>query len=72
MKLFLLLIILAIYILPTYLAFRFNHPRRAAITVVNIFGGLFYGIGWGIALTWVFVRDAETSKSVDILSKKEG
>ncbi|GIT98812.1 superinfection immunity protein [Sulfurovum sp. TSL1] len=62
MKLFLLLIVLAIYMLPTYLAYRLNHPRKAAITVVNIFGGLFYGIGWVVALTWVFVRDGKLSK----------
>jgi Superinfection immunity protein len=46
-----LLIIGAIYVAPTLLAFRRNHPNRWIILVINVaFGGTI--IGWGIALVW--------------------
>jgi hypothetical protein len=45
------LIIGAIYIAPTFVAFRRNHPNRWIIMVINIaFGGTV--IGWGIAMVW--------------------
>ena len=45
------LIIGAIYISPTFIAFRRNHPNRWIILVVNIaFGGTV--VGWGIAMVW--------------------
>jgi hypothetical protein len=40
-----------IYIMPSIIAFRRNHPNRWIILVINIaFGGTI--IGWGIALVW--------------------
>lgn len=40
-----------VFVLPTIIAFRRQHPNRWAITVVNVFlGGS--GIGWGVALIW--------------------
>lgn len=43
------LIIGAIYVAPTFIAFRRNHPNRWIILVINIaFGGTI--IGWGIAM----------------------
>lgn len=45
------LIIGAIYIAPTFVAFRRNHPNRWIIMVINVaFGGTI--IGWGIAMVW--------------------
>jgi Superinfection immunity protein len=45
------LIIGVIYIAPTFVAFRRNHPNRWIILVINVaFGGTV--IGWGIALVW--------------------
>jgi len=45
------LLIGTIYILPSILAFRRNHPNRWIIFVINIaFGGTI--IGWGVALAW--------------------
>lgn len=45
------LIMGAIYIAPTFVAFRRNHPNRWIIMVINIaFGGTI--IGWGIAMVW--------------------
>lgn len=40
-----------IYIIPSFVAFRRNHPNRWIILVINLaFGGTI--IGWGIALVW--------------------
>ncbi|WP_213736029.1 superinfection immunity protein [Bradyrhizobium sp. dw_411] len=45
------LIVGIIYIMPSIVAFRRNHPNRWIILVINIaFGGTV--IGWGIALVW--------------------
>jgi uncharacterized membrane protein (DUF485 family) len=45
------LIVGVIYIMPSIIAFRRNHPNRWIILVINIaFGGTI--IGWGIALVW--------------------
>lgn len=45
------LIIGFIYVIPTFIAFRRNHPNRWLILLVNIvFGGTI--LGWGIALAW--------------------
>lgn len=45
------LIIGAIYIAPTFVAFKRNHPNRWIIMVINVaFGGTI--IGWGIAMVW--------------------
>jgi hypothetical protein len=46
-----LLIAAIVYIIPTIVAFRRNHPNRWIILVINVaFGGTV--IGWGIALVW--------------------
>ena len=40
-----------IYIVPSIVAFRRNHPNRWLILVINIvFGGTI--LGWGVALVW--------------------
>ncbi|MCK1389004.1 superinfection immunity protein [Bradyrhizobium sp. 21] len=45
------LIIGIIYIAPSIVAFRRNHPNRWIILIVNVaFGGTI--IGWGIAMVW--------------------
>lgn len=45
------LIVGIIYIMPSIVAFRRNHPNRWIILVINVaFGGTI--IGWGIALVW--------------------
>jgi hypothetical protein len=45
------LILGVVYIVPSIVAFRRNHPSRWIILVINIaFGGTI--IGWGIALAW--------------------
>lgn len=45
------LVIGIIYIAPTIVAFRRNHPNRWIIMVINVaFGGTI--IGWGVAMVW--------------------
>jgi hypothetical protein len=45
------LVVGIVYILPSIVAFRRNHPNRWIILVINVaFGGTI--IGWGIALAW--------------------
>lgn len=45
------LIVGIIYIVPSIVAFRRNHPNRWIILVINVaFGGTL--IGWGVALVW--------------------
>ena len=47
----LLILIVAIYMLPTLIANARDHPRRRQITVVNILFGWTL-IGWLIAFFW--------------------
>ena len=49
------LIFLPLAFLPTIIAIHKNHPYKIAIILVNIFGGLLYGLGWLIALVWCFI-----------------
>jgi len=52
--LFFFLIGLGIFFIPTYFAHKKNHPAKIAIILTNILAGVIYGIGWFIALIWVF------------------
>ena len=45
------ILIIFIYILPSYIAFKNQHPNRWVILVINIvFGGSL--IGWLVAMVW--------------------
>lgn len=50
------LLLLPIGFLPTIIAIKKDHPQKVAIILVNIFGGAFWGIGWFIAIVWVFMK----------------
>ncbi|MEZ9399012.1 superinfection immunity protein [Vibrio splendidus] len=41
-----------IFLLPTTIARRKNHPHKTAIATLNIVGSIFFGTGWLIALIW--------------------
>jgi len=58
------LIGLAIFFIPTYFAYKKNHPAKIAIILTNILGGIIYGIGWFIALIWVFNGAEKKYKTV--------
>ena len=55
------LAIMPLAFLPTIIAIRKNHPYKVAIILLNIFGGLLYGLGWLIALIWCFILPKATS-----------
>lgn len=50
-----LLIICALYIAPTVIAFRGNHPNRWIIAVINIVFGATL-LGWLVAMVWALQR----------------
>lgn len=53
--------VLMIFLIPTVLAVRKNHPHKVPIILVNLIGGLLYGVGWLIALVWVLISPSSSS-----------
>ncbi|MYB16038.1 MAG: superinfection immunity protein [Chloroflexi bacterium] len=51
----LMVVLTAIYLIPTALAFYREHPNAVAIAVVNVILGLAFGVGWLAALVWTLV-----------------
>ena len=43
---------IALYVLPTAIAFSRKKKHRWIIAVINILGGLIYGVPWLISLVW--------------------
>jgi len=75
-----LLSILTIY-LSNYFATTKNHPAKTSIMITNIVGGVFYGIGWiialigffftGMTLTWFAIINLAIGIILGILTFKE-
>jgi hypothetical protein len=66
------LIILPLAFLPTIIAIRKNHPYKVAIILLNLFGGLVYGLGWFAALIWCFiVPKADSGPAVGVADELE-
>ena len=63
MEIIILLVLLPLFFLPTIIAVKKDHPHRIPIILVNILGGLFFGVGWLIALIWCFIEPSETQSS---------
>ena len=55
-QLVIILILIPLIFLPTIIAIKKNHPYKIAIILINIFGGMLWGIGWLVALVWCFVE----------------
>lgn len=53
--LFIILLGLALYVLPSGLALQRGHPNAAAIVVVNLLLGWTF-VGWVAALAWSLTR----------------
>ena len=47
---------LALFALPTIIAYRKDHPQKVAIAVLNLVGGFFFLAGWIAALIWVLIK----------------
>jgi hypothetical protein len=61
--------VIPLALLPTIIAVKKNHPYKIVIILVNIFGGLFFGIGWVVALIWCFITPSNnTNKSAPMIS----
>lgn len=54
-QLLIVLVLLPLAFLPTIIALKKNHPHKIPIILVNIFGGLLWGVGWLVALVWCFI-----------------
>lgn len=63
----LVIIFLPLAFLPTIIALSKNHPYKIPIVLINIFGGLLWGVGWLIALIWCFIVPEEKVVSIAIL-----
>jgi CHASE2 domain-containing sensor protein len=48
--------IVAVYLLPAFVAFKRRHRNRRAILVVNLLLG-WTTIGWVVAMVWAFIGD---------------
>jgi len=73
-SIFMVVLAISIFLLPTYFARTKNHPAKTSIMITNIVGGVFYGIGWIIALIWVFngaekKLDSQNISTADELEK---
>lgn len=58
--LFLLVLLLAFYFLPSVVAVNRKHKNRTPIILVNIFFGWFV-VGWIVALIWAFTANTESA-----------
>lgn len=69
------IILISLFFLPSILAFKKKHPQKVPILLVNIFAGAIFGIGWVIALIWVFIKpnndQAQSSTPVDASNEIE-
>lgn len=65
-----MLLLIPLFFLPTILAIKNNHPYKIPIIIINILGGLLWGVGWLIALVWCFITPDENS-SIDATNELE-
>ncbi|TQV72415.1 superinfection immunity protein [Aliikangiella marina] len=57
--------------MPTIIALVKKHQHTTAIILINIFGGLFFGIGWIVALVWCFVVPNSPEENLSKASELE-
>lgn len=55
--LFICLVFLPLAFLPTIIALKRQHPQKVPIILINVFGGLIFGVGWVVALIWSLVGE---------------
>lgn len=67
-QLLIVLVLLPLAFLPTIIALKKNHPHKIPIILVNIFGGLLYGLGWLVALVWCFIVPNSNSNSSSLVN----
>lgn len=55
-----------VFFLPSIIALINKHPYKIPIILINIFGGLCFGVGWLVALVWCFIRPKEGSSLASV------
>lgn len=65
LEILMILIMLPLMFLPTIIAIKKDHKYKVAIILINVFGGMLWGIGWLVALVWCFIEpdDAGVNRS---------
>ncbi len=58
-------IFVAVYLTPSLIALKMKHRRRYFIVLINIFGGVVFGVGWLIALIMCFFDNDSGKKDFD-------
>jgi hypothetical protein len=62
----LLLIVGGIYLIPSIIAFKSNHPNKGAIIALNILAGWTF-IVWVVSLVWALSRHEETPREIYVV-----
>ncbi len=57
---FLIVLLLALYFLPSVVAVNRRHKNRTPIILLNLFLGWFV-VGWVVALIWAFTANTESA-----------
>lgn len=57
----------ALYLLPTFEAWKKSHPNLTSITLINVFLGWSL-IGWVVAIAWAFKRHELISPSTPVFA----
>ena len=52
---FTFILLLPLYLMPTIIAVLKKHPYKVPIILINVIGGLIWGLGWLVALVWCFI-----------------
>ena len=70
-QLIIVLVLLPIAFLPTIIAFKKSHKHKIPILLVNVVGGLIYGLGWIVGLVWCFMPGEQgmSKASIERLSE---
>ncbi|MCG9618942.1 superinfection immunity protein [Vibrio diabolicus] len=63
-QLLILIVLIPLAFLPSIIALKKNHPYKVPIVLINILGGLLWGVGWLIALIWCFVVPEKKAASI--------
>ena len=67
-QLIIVLVVIPLAFLPAIIALKKNHPYKIPIILINIFGGLLWGVGWLIALVWCFIIPEKKTSSIDSIA----
>ena len=61
---------IAIYLIPSIIASKADHPNKAAIIALNVLGGWTF-IVWVVSLVWAISKPAEKAQYIYIQENRE-